>query len=133
FPAMSHDAAFAAVDGCDHSRGADRVGELARELKMRAPILEEGRARNNLFRAGGKYVLRARDGANAAADATRERPRDLPDEREIVAGVFCGVEVDHLHLREAGEPSHPAKHIVVFDREALALNELDDGAGLQID
>ena len=100
---MNDDAALAAVDRGDHSCGADRAGELAREPKIGPPILEEGRARDDLFGAGGEHLLRARDGANAAAHAARERSGDLLDEREIVAGAFCGVEIDYLHLREAGE------------------------------
>jgi hypothetical protein len=31
------------------------------------------------------------------------------------------------------EPLHPPKDILVFDRELLALNELNDGAVLEID
>ena len=53
--------------------------------------------------------------------------------REVVAGAHRGVEVDDLHLREALEPPHPAKDVLVPDREPLALHELHDRAAFEID
>ena len=103
---------------------------VLRELEVGLAVLEERRAGDDLLRAGGEHLLRALDGADAAADAARERAGDLPDEREVVAGAHRGVEVDHLHLREALEPPHPAEDVLVPDREALALDELHDGAAL---
>ena len=50
------------------------------------------------------------------------RHRDV--DREVVAGAHRRVQVDHLHFREALEPAHPSKDVLVPDREALAL--LDD-------
>ena len=75
----------------------------------------------------------ALDGADAAADAARQRAGDLAHEREVVADAHRGVEIDDLHLGKALEPPHPAEHVVVPDREPLALNELHDGAVLEID
>jgi len=45
-----------------------------------------------------------------------------------------GVQIDHLHFRESLEPPpHPFLHVVVSDRQLLALHELYDGAALEID
>ena len=72
-------------------------------------VLEQRRADDDLLRAGGEDSLRALDGPDAAADAARQRAGDLPDEREVVADAHRRVEIDHLHLREALEPPHPAR------------------------
>jgi hypothetical protein len=57
----------------------------------------------------------------------------LTDEGQVVADACRGIEIDHLDFGEPGEPAHPPEHIIVPDREALALNELHDGAALEID
>ena len=59
--------------------------------------------------------------------------RDLADDGEVVALAHRGVEIDHLHLGKALEPPHPPEDVVVSDGEALALDELNDGAALKID
>ena len=110
-----------------------RVGQRFREGEIGLSVLEERRPGDDLLRAGGEHVRGALDGADAAADAAGERRRDLPDEREVVAGAHRGIEIDHLHLRELREPAHPPEDVVVPDREPLALDELDDGAALEID
>ena len=62
-----------------------------------------------------------------------KRAGDLPHQREVVAAAHRGVEIDHLHLREALESPHPAEDVLVLDRELLALDELHDGAVSEID
>src|SRR5439155_25427756 len=78
-------------------------------------------------------LARAIGRADTAADPARQRARDLTDETEVVPDPHRGVEVDHLHLRELLEPPHPPEHVVVADRETLALDELNHGAALEID
>jgi len=133
FPSVNHYVSAAAVDGGDDALTTDRVGERRGEVDVRTAVLEQRGPGDDLMRAGGEDVLRARDRANAAADAAREDTRDLPDEREIVARRHRAVEVDHLHFREPLEPPHPPEDVIVADREALALHELDDGAVFEID
>ena len=58
---------------------------------------------------------------------------DLANQREVVADAHRRVEVDDLNLGEPLEPPDPPEHVVVPDGKALALNELDDGAVLEID
>ena len=60
-------------------------------------------------------------------------PGDLADEREVVARAHRGVEIDDLHLRKALEAPDPAEDVLVPDGEPLALDELHDGAALEID
>src|SRR5262249_51703720 len=95
--------------------------------------LEERRSGNHLPGARGEDVVRAFDGADAAADAARDHACDLAQERLVVASSHGGVEIDHLHFRKLLEAPHPAEHIVVLYGEPLALDELDDGAALEID
>ena len=75
----------------------------------------------------------ARDRADAAADAARQRARDPAHDREVVALAHGGVQVDDLHLRKVGEPADPGEDVVVRDGEPLALHELHDGAVLEVD
>src|SRR5439155_9183546 len=131
--AVNHDVSVAAVDGGDDALAADGVAEPLREREVRLSILEERRAGDDLLRAGGKHVLRAIEGADAASDAARDCAGDLPHDREVVATVQRRVQIDDLHFREALEPAHPAKDVIVLDREPLALHELHDGAALEID
>ena len=132
-PSVDHDPAAFAVDGRDHARSADRAGERARERDVRRVFCEQRRARDDLVGTRGEHVCRARHAADAAADAAAQRPGDLPHEREVVAGAHRRVEIDDLDFWKPLEPPHPLLHVVVFDREPLALHELHDGAVLEID
>ena len=132
-PAVNRDVAAPAVHRGNDLLGADRVGQLLRELEVGLAVLEERRPGDDLPGARRQHVARAFDRADAAADAARQGARDLADDVEVVALAHGGVQVDHLHLREALEPPHPAKDVLVPDGEALALHELHDGAVLQID
>ena len=86
------------------------------------------------LRAGRQDVLRALDGADAAADAAGQaQPAIWRTIARLSPVAHRGIEVDHLHLREAFEATHPRENVVVADGEVLALYELDDGAVLQID
>ena len=125
--------AAAAVHRRDHAVGADRVSKRFREVDVGTSIPEERRPGDDLAGAGGQDVLRARDRPHASAHAARQRSGDLPDEVEVVARTHRGIQVDDLHLRALLEPLHPAKHVVVPDRETLALHELDDGTVFEID
>ena len=75
-------------------------------------------------------VLRAFDGADAAADAARERAAIRRTMAQVVALAHGRVEIDDLHLGEALEALHPLEHVVVADGEPLALHELHDRAVL---
>ncbi len=97
------------------------------------PALEEGRADDDLPGARAQDVLRAFDGPHASADAAGECAGNLPDERQVLARAHGGVQIDDLHGREALEPPHPRKHVVVANGEPFALDELHDGATLEID
>ena len=78
-------------------------------------------------------MARARNSADAAADATGERAGDPTDQCEVVTRSHRRIEIDHLDLRELRETTHPSEHIGVTNREALALDQLNHGAVLQID
>ena len=70
---------------------------------------------------------------NAAANAARQRPGDLPDEPQVVALFHRGVQIDHLYFGKPLEPPHPAKYVLVFNGKVFALNQLHHGAVLKID
>jgi hypothetical protein len=56
-----------------------------------------------------------------------------PPTRQESAPATWRVQVDDLHLREALEPPHPAKDVLVPDGEPLALHELYDRAAFEVD
>src|SRR5262249_13067181 len=109
------------------------ICETLREFDVGPAVSKQRRAGDDLTRAGGQHVARALDGPDAAADSTGERRRDLADDRQVVAGPHCRVEVDDLRLREPLEAAHPLEDVLVAYRETLALDELYDGAGLKVD
>src|SRR5262245_8977408 len=100
---------------------------------MRLAVLEKGGARDDLLCASRQDVARAFGGPHAAADPAGQGRSDAPYDRQVVSDVHGGVEVDHLHLRKTLESRHPGEDVVVAYRQLLALNELDDGAALQVD
>ena len=83
--------------------------------------------------SGVEQLLRAIGRAYATADATREPAADVSYDGGVVTAPHRGVEIDDLHFRKALESSDPVKHVAVFDGEPLALHELHDGAGLEVD
>ena len=70
---------------------------------------------------------------DAAADAARSRRADVAHERVVAAGADGGVEIDQLQLRERARSGDPLVEVGVFEREPLALDELDDLAVAEID
>src|SRR5690606_20053916 len=132
-PALHRDAPALRVDGRDDAVGAHRIGEPCGELEVGATVLEERRPDDHVRGALIENRARALDRADAAADATRTPRADVLHERVVVAGADGGVEVDELQLRVAFEPPQPAVEVIVFEREALSLDELDDLAVAEID
>ena len=61
------------------------------------------------------------------------RPQIVATSARVVAAPMRGVEIDQLHARKARELARSRLGIGGFDRELLALHELDDVAVLEID
>ena len=80
-----------------------------------------------------EQVLRAADRADAAADAAGQPRGHLAHQRIVGPDAHRGVEIDQLNCGKPREPLDPAVEIVGFDRELLALHELNDLAALEID
>ena len=70
--------------------------------------------------------------AAAAGSAAGQTGADIRNHCFVVAGVLCRIQIDQLHLGEAGESVDPAIDIGGFNRKPLALHELDDPAALKI-
>ena len=130
---MNRDKPAAAVHGSDDLVGPDRLGECASEGHINLSVAEERGAGDHRVRAGGEHLLRTRDAPNPAADAAGQPPADRRDHGGVVAAASCGVQVDQLDARKAGEALDPRLRIGSFDGEALALHQLDDVAVLEID
>ena len=111
--------------------------ELARErlgeLEIRLPVAKQRRADDDMRRASRQDVQCAPERADAAADATRSRRADVPNERVVASGANRGVEVDQLQLRERREAADPRVEVGVFEGETLALDELNDFAAAEVD
>ena len=73
------------------------------------------------------------DGTDAAANAAGKPPADIGDHHGVVAASFRGVEIDQLHPRKSGELADPDLGIGGFNRELLALHQLNDPAALEVD
>src|SRR5580765_4469053 len=130
---MDDDLAGLGVDGRNHLVDANRVREALRKLEIGTAVFEERRADDDLARAGRQHVASTLGRPDAAANPARQRRRDLSNDRQVVAGTHCRVEIDDLHLREAFEAAHPLEDVFVANREPLALDKLDDRAALKID
>src|SRR4029077_6869685 len=110
-----------------------RVGEAPGEVEVGLAVLEQRRAGDDLSSSGGQDLRGALDGSNTAADAACQARRDAPHDGDVVAACHRRIEIDDLHLREALEPLHLLLYVRVANRELLALNQLDDGAALEVD
>ena len=132
FPPVDDYLAISTVDGSNDPLEAYGISQASGKDKIRTATLEEGRPRDDLLGARRQKVFGPRDAPNPAAHAARQPARDLTHERHIVPDAHRRIEVDDLHLREALEAPHPAKHILVSQGEPFALNELDDRTVLQI-
>src|SRR5439155_6689001 len=122
-----------AVDRGDEPVASNRVAQAFGKRQVWTSVLEQGRAGDDLPRAGREKVLRARDAAHAAAHAARERCRDRAHEREVIARPGRRAEIDDLDFWKRGESTHPREYVLVADCEPFALNQLDDGAALKVD
>jgi len=122
-----------AVDRRDHAVAADGVGQGLREgqIGCAAPERDDPAM---ICRAPAASTSRARSTLRMPPPTRHDKaPAICRNEREVVAVVHGGIEVDHLDLRELLEPPHPPEHILVADRELFALHQLDDGAAFEID
>ena len=109
-PSVDHDLAAPAVHGGDHRarRRPPRPGCLAKS-RSGWPFLKSDEPAMTCRAPAARISTRARDGADAAADAAgKSGRRNLADDGQVVAVAHRGVEVDHLHLRKALEArTHP--------------------------
>jgi hypothetical protein len=78
-------------------------------------------------------LSRPLDSPNATANTTRELTCNLLHDGEIVPHAHGRVEIDDLNLGKRRESAYPSGYILIADREPLALNKLNDRAGLKID
>ena len=131
-PAVDNDLAAAAVDGSDEPVARDSVGDAARQVQVDRPALEERRREDHARGAELDELTGALGGPDAAADAAGQAGTDPRDDGFVRAGVLGRVEVDELHPGIAGEALNPALEIRGFNRQLLALHELDDAAALEI-
>ena len=70
---------------------------------------------------------------DAAAHAAGQLGADPGDQIVVLPAVLCRVEIDELHFGPAAEAVDPFVDGVTLEREAFALDELDDAAAHQID
>ena len=132
-PAVDGQPAASNVDRDDDVLAADGVADLRGERQVRAAVLEERRAQDDLARARLNHVLRAFGRADAAADAAGQLAGHTPHQVVVVAGAHRGVEVDELNQWEVLEAPHPPEDVRCLDGHLVPLDELDHLSAFEVD